>query len=88
MSEPQDTNEVAGGKSDSPATLTQRTPKIKNGEWVQDYTRRGAPRQGYNQYRWRSNSEKKREIVTGFVIAAAIILAVVLPVVISAEHLN
>lgn len=48
-----------------------------HGEWLQEYTRRGAPMRG--RFRWRSNREKWQEIIAGIVIAVVMVSAVVLP---------
>ena len=54
---------------------------MKRGEWVQVYTRRGAPMRG--RFRWRSSREKWQEIAAGIIIAAAMVAAVVLPALLS-----
>ena len=54
---------------------------MQNGEWVQEYTRRGAPMRG--RFRWRSNREKREEIIAAVVIAAAMILAILQPALLS-----
>ncbi|MGZ3235749.1 MAG: hypothetical protein ACXU8A_00065 [Burkholderiaceae bacterium] len=55
----------------------------KRGEWVQNYTRRGAPRQGIYAQRWRSNKEKLIEISTAIVFAIVVVLAIVMPALIN-----
>lgn len=56
---------------------------MKNGKWVQEYTRRGAPMQG--RFRWRSNSEKRMEFFAVVVTASAMLLAILLPALLSVE---
>lgn len=54
---------------------------MEDGEWVQDYTMRGAPRQGHRKYRWVSKKEKRLEIIAAWVIAAVMVLAVIAPII-------
>ena len=48
------------------------------GEWVQDYTRRGSPRQGARHYRWRSYEEKMEERLAGVGFIAGMLMLLVL----------
>lgn len=56
---------------------------MKDGEWVQDYTKHGSPRQGHRRYRWISTAEKYGEYAALILIAVIIFSAVLLPAILS-----
>ena len=56
---------------------------MKKGKFVQDFTRRGSPRQGHNKYKWRSNCERRQQIFAAIVIAVVMILVVIMPAIFS-----
>ena len=55
---------------------------MQNGEWVQEYTRRGAPMRG--RFRWRTGRENRQEIAAAILIASAMVLAILLPALLGA----
>jgi hypothetical protein len=51
----------------------------EDGEWVQQYTRRGSPMRG--KYRWRTKSAKRQEMLFAVLICIAMGLSVIAPII-------
>ena len=49
------------------------------GEWVQAFTRRGAPRSGASRLRWRSDKDKRQERIAAVVVVVLVFAALIAP---------
>jgi hypothetical protein len=57
--------------------------KEHKGEWVQDYTQRGSPKQGHSKFKWRSEKQRKEEIAAKVFIVIIMVLGVIGPIIIN-----